>query len=311
AGDAHVAEVMSEHLLAVAGLRWLDLVPAAGPRAGVGVARGDLARGQLELGGLIQERPAEVHVVEHHMPGVGRSFVAYDVAQAQQTAAEGRRPGALEHEVLAEHARLTHGTRDDEFVADELGACEGGRHDADATVLRVFDAVVDGGRPEAVEAARREQPAAEAAQPLLAVTLGEAGGDHAGRRHPGDGHAAVRHLPEVKRPVGVDVDLEAATRHDANAPGAAGWALLLDEAVDPRQLRERTDAPRELRAVGAVDGGRAHARSCATGPVSAASSRLPGPKCLSSTRSELGELLVMVTPSLTAAAVTKYSSCES
>ncbi len=86
----------------------------------------------------------------------------------------------------------------------------------------------------------------------------------------------------------MELDLEAAARHEADAPCAARGALLVDEAVDPGDLREHPGAARELVARRTEDGGEVDVALPATALVSAASSAaLPARECLSSTRSAL------------------------
>ena len=120
-------------------------------------------------------------MVQDHVADRIRALVRHGVDDAQLGSADIGGDLALEHEVLAEHPRLPDLSGDAERTAGDRGLRDRRRDDADPTVHRVLDALVDARWAERVEAAGGEQSAAERAQPLGAVAGREVRRRHADR----------------------------------------------------------------------------------------------------------------------------------
>jgi hypothetical protein len=203
-------------------------------------------------------------VVEH---GEGRgpeALVRHPVVEDQARGAQAGRDPALEAQVLPEEAGLPRLALDLEDVvlpapvlADAhvlAGEVRGPAVEAVPLAFRV-------GRPEVVEAARRDQAAAERPQPPEARPLLERGCGEGGVEE-GEGAARVLGGAHVEPAVDEHLEAEAGARVDVGGAHPAHPAVREVDEPDPRDLGEASDElPELLLPEGPAEEAR-HATSC-------------------------------------------------
>jgi hypothetical protein len=101
------------------------------------------------------------------------------------------------------------------------------------------------GGPTILKAAGDEQPAAERAQPALALRLVE-GRRAAGLGEPGERKAPVFCATEIHAPVGLHFEREAAARTEPQRPYPARRSLIEDQGRDARDLFEPSHPPAQF-----------------------------------------------------------------
>ena len=317
--DAHdrcsrVLKVVAEDLLGVAGLGLFHLVPASDSRFGIGVAGTDLAVGMESVARSSSNGQPILQWYRTIIPASAMpSLVMVSCTRRLEppmSAVIVRRRSRFSPKTFA--CRTSPVTvRIPSTISERV---TNRWHGTDPTVHWVFDALIDALRAKGVQPAGNEEATTERAQPFGAGGFVEGGVRYPGGRHPCDRHAAIRDLTDVERTIRVKFHLEAATGDETHAPRAAGGTLVWVNASMAGYLRETPtrldnsagEAPyTSVTDIWVIS----HPGEEPAGPPRVA--RLPGPKCLSNTRSSVGEVFLMTTPAEAALDDTKYSSLES
>jgi hypothetical protein len=222
----------------------------------------DLADRRQKLAALIQQRIAEVEVVEQHVRGRAKAAVLDPVLDRDRAAAELRLEPAGQHQVLAEHRHLGDLRLGEKHAALALPALaiaqQARRNLRDAAVQRIvvpIEAPVDialgaggGGRQRLVQAAGREQAGERAQEAPAGVLLGrgEAWMARSGRRAPADRHAAPPRAQKIEAAVDRDLKSKAAAGANVQDPHTALRAISKLDQLDPRDLLQGAGARGEL-----------------------------------------------------------------
>ena len=242
---------MGEDLFAVAGRRRLEAHPCA--QAGFGDVVAGPHRVGLghQLAGLVQQREAQVDVVENHQRRGRRPQVFHPVLDGQPALAQPGGDAAGQAQVLAEQAGLPHLPLHPEaalvalpFFA-HLDVARRQQRQPAMQAQRLSLVLV--GSAQVGQPAAGQQAAAEGAQPAEAFRLEVRRMGEAGRREPGQRQPAVGRRPDVHAPVEQHGEVEpGAGAHLRQAHAALGAVVPLGEP-DAGQLRQVADAGQQLR----------------------------------------------------------------
>jgi hypothetical protein len=218
--------------------------------------------GATSLGALVDDREADVHVVEHRVRRRPEAAVLDRVADGHGGAAGLGLDAAGEDQELAEHGRLPDLALGPQHAALALPARpvaqEPRRRVGDAAVQAVTDfgavgvgvvaRVLLDRAHDVVEAAGAHQPreGAQPAQASLSVVLVQPGAPKPRGRAPAERDAVEFQCAHVHRPVDHQLEGEPAAGAEPQNPDAALRAVAMLEQLDAEQLRDVADAAGEL-----------------------------------------------------------------
>ena len=194
------------------------------------------------------DREAEVAVVQDRERRGPEALVRHAVLEDQARGAEPRHDPALEAQVLAEEARLPRLALDLEHVlvaAPLLAHAQVLGGEVRGPAVQAVALALGIGRPEVVEAAGRDEPAAEGAQPTEAAGLVERGRTERGVR-PREGPAGVLGRPEVEPPIEEHLETEARAGEHLGRPHPTHTAVGEVHEPDAGQLGHPSDQPAQL-----------------------------------------------------------------